>query len=138
MSCLQFQKLQTQQVSQLVWKKKFSPFDQAMVKGCTCRSPRRNPSQGGEDEPAEGPPEAPTKDSNTPTLSPAVSRTPTPVPAPAPAPPSGDELFKQFMKAYLKSNQGPTQPLAERERPLKVKVPNVYYGKSHMDCYQFC
>ena len=32
------------------------------------------------------------------------------------------------------------EPKAEvpRERPLKAKVPDVYFGKSHMDCYHFC
>ena len=98
----------------------------------TRRSPRRNPPPGGEDELAGGPPGAPTEGSNTPTHSPAVSR------APTPAPPSTDELFKRFMKAYLESNQRPSQPPEERERPLKAKVPDVYYGKLHMDCYHFC
>ena len=42
------------------------------------------------------------------------------------------------MKAYLESNQGPRPPPAEREQSLKAKVPEVYYGKSHMDCYHFC
>ncbi len=23
-------------------------------------------------------------------------------------------------------------------KPLKVKSPNLYYGKSHMECYNFC
>ena len=101
-----------------------------MAGPCSCRSPRRNPPPDGEDE--GGPPGAPTEGSHTPTHSPAVSR------APTPAPPSNDELFKRFMKAYLESNQGPNQPPEERERPLKAKVPDVYYGKSHMDCYHFC
>ena len=49
--------------------------------------------------------------------SPAPSRNPTPgpklvsalipAPVPAPAPLFSDELFRQFMRAYLKSNQGP-------------------------------
>ena len=32
------------------------------------------------------------------------------------------------------------EPKAEvpRKRPLKAKVPDVYFGKSHMDCYHFC
>ena len=42
------------------------------------------------------------------------------------------------MRAYLESNQGPRQPPAEREQSLKAKVPEVYYGKSYMDCYHFC
>ena len=72
----------------------------------TCRSPCHNSPQGGEDESVEDPPRAPTKGSNTLTLFLAISQTPTLVPAPALAPPSTDELFKQFMKAYLESNQG--------------------------------
>ena len=42
------------------------------------------------------------------------------------------------MKAYLESNQGPSQPPEERKRLLKAKVPDVYYGKLHIDCYHFC
>ena len=49
-----------------------------------------------------------------------------------------NELFKKFMKVYLESNQGPRQPLMEHERPLKAKVLELYYGKSHIDCYYFC
>ena len=98
----------------------------------TCRSPRRNPPLGGEDELTGGPPGAPTKSSHTPTHSPTVSW------APTPALLSTDKLFKQFMRAYLESNQGPSQPLEEREQPLKAKIPDVYYGKLHMDCYHFC
>ena len=32
------------------------------------------------------------------------------------------------------------EPKAEvpRKRPLKAKVPDVYFGKLHMDCYHFC
>ena len=81
-------------------------------------------------------------------ISPAASYNPTPgpklvlalIPAPvlAPALPSSNELFKQFMKVYLESNQGLRQPPAERKRSLKAKVPKVYYGKLHMDCYHFC
>ena len=42
------------------------------------------------------------------------------------------------MKAYLETNQGPRQPPTERKQTFKVKVPEVYYGKSYMDCYHFC
>ena len=73
-----------------------------------------------------------------PKLVPALIPAPVPAPVPAPALPSSDELFRQFMRAYLESNQGPRPPPAERERSLKAKVPEVYYGKSHMDCYHFC
>ena len=109
-----------------------------MTGPCIRRSPCRNPPQGGKNEPVEGPPGAPTKGSNIPIPSSAVSWTPTPVPTLASALLSTDESFKQFMKAYLESNQRLNQPLAERKRPLKAKVPDVYYGKSHLVCYQFC
>ena len=80
----------------------------------------------------------PTQGNNTPTLSLAVSWTLTPVSAPTFTPLSTDELFKQFMKAYLESNQRPSQLLAERKQTLKAKVLNVYYGKLYIDCYYFC
>ena len=73
-----------------------------------------------------------------PELIPALNLAPIPALVPAPAPPSSNELFKQFMRAYLESNQGLKQPPTERERSLKAKVPEVYYGKLHMDCYHFC
>ena len=115
-----------------------------------CRSPRRNlpPLDPVEDELAREP--GPVEGPHSGSTSPALSRNPTPgpelvpalnpapVPAPVPAPPASDELFRQFMRAYLESNQGPRQPPAEREQSLKAKVPEVYYGKSHMDCYHFC
>ena len=45
---------------------------------------------------------------------------PAPVPALAPALVAINELFKQFMKAYLELNQRPRQPLAECEQVLKA------------------
>ena len=45
-----------------------------------------------------------------------------PLSAPTPTPVPIDKLFKKFMKAYLESNQGPRQHLAEREQTLKAKV----------------
>ena len=53
------------------------------------------------------------------------------------APVAINELFKQFIKAYLKSNQGPRKPPAKCEQPLKAKVLEMYYVKLHMDCYYF-
>ena len=121
-----------------------------------CRFPRRNlpPLDPVEDELAKEP--GPVGGSHSGSTSPALSCNPTPGPAlnpalnpapvpapipapvPAPAPPSSDELFRQFMRAYLESNQGPKLPPAEHERSLKAKVPKVYYDKSHMDCFHFC
>ena len=42
------------------------------------------------------------------------------------------------MKPYLESNQGPTQLLLERKQTSKAKIPKIYYGKLHIDCYHFC
>ena len=121
---------------------------------CPCCSLRRNlfPIDHIEDELAKNP--GPTNSfylGNTsptpfhnPTPGPALvfALIPTPVPAPVPTLTpvlsSSDELFRQFMKAYLKSNQDPRQPLAKRKQLFKAKVPQVYYGKLHIDCYHFC
>ena len=71
-----------------------------------CRSSHRNPPPGDKDELVRGPSGAPTKDRNTLTFSSPVSWALTLAPTPAPtfALPSTNELFKQFMKAYLESN----------------------------------
>ena len=87
--------------------------------GSTSPAPSRNPSPG-------------------PELVSALIPAPVPTPVPAPAPLSSDELFKQFMRAYLESNQRLRQLLAEHKQSLKTKVPEMYYGKLHMDCYHFC
>ena len=116
------------------------------------RSPRRNlpPLDPVEDELAREP--GPVGGPHSGSTSPALSRNPTPGPklvsalnpapvptlVPTPAPPSSNKLFRQFMRAYLESNQGPRQPPAECKQSLKAKVPEMYYGKSHMDCYHFC
>ena len=63
---------------------------------------------------------------------------PVPVPAPTLPPVTTNKLFTKFMKAYLETNQGLRQLPAEREQTFKAKVLEVYYGKSHMDCYHFC
>lgn len=58
------------------------------------------------------------------------------------------ELFKQFIKTYkpsakvLKQNkvqagQACTSTKSQK-RFLKAKVPNVYYGRLHIDCFHFC
>ena len=43
-----------------------------------------------------------------------------------------------ILKIFSKT-QG-QEPKAEvpHEWPLKAKISNVYFGKSHMDCYYFC
>ena len=115
-----------------------------------CRSPRRNspPLDPVEDELAKEP--GPVGGPHSGSTSPAPSRNPSPgpelvpalnpapVPAPTPAPVASEELFKKFIKAYLETNQELRQPPEERKQTFKAKVPEVYYGKSHMDCYHFC
>ena len=113
-----------------------------------CCSPHRNPPpiDPVEDELAKDP--GSVGGPNSGSTSPAPSCNPIPGPdlvpalipapvlAPTPAAVTSDELLKKFMKAYLETNQGPKQP--ERKRTLKAKVLEVYYGKSHIDCYHFC
>ena len=112
----------------------------------TRRSPRCNSLPSGEDELAEGAPGAPTEGSNTLTPFPPVSPAQTPASAQDPSPPSNEELFQQFIKAYLENknqNQNPALPPTPIqaklwEQPLKAWFPNLYYGNSHLDCYRFC
>ena len=113
-----------------------------------CHSPCRNspPIDPVEDEIARDP--GPVGDPHSGSTSLVLSYNPTsgpelvpalipaPVPTPTPAPVATNELFKKFMKAYLETNQGPRQP--ERKQTLKAKVLEVYYSKSHIDCYHFC
>ena len=114
------------------------------------RSPCRNPTETGRDEPAGGAqrsplangsgsplPAPPPADSRVPT--PAASRTPTPAPAPPLAPAKyTDADFHQFMKVFMDSQGRRRTHEGPQESPLKARFPNMYYGKSHMDCYQFC
>ena len=88
------------------------------------RSPRQNPLPTSGNKPAGA---APTKGSSTPTPTPAVVLNP------------DNELFKQFMKAYLKA-QTPALTTVEIEakpceRPLKAWLPDLYYGDLHIECY---
>ena len=112
-----------------------------MARPTACRSPCQNPPLTGKDElagAALGP--APTEGSNTSTPAPAVSRVPIPAPtdvsvaAPSPAlaltataPFSDNELFKQFMKAYLEAEvPGRTEVDPKpRKQPLKAQFSNL-------------
>ena len=52
--------------------------------------------------------------------------------------PTSEDLFTKFMKVFIKTMQAQAQALAEpRERPLKAKTPETYWGKSHIECYHF-
>ena len=64
---------------------------------------------------------------------PTLPETPTP---PLVLPPTED-LFTKFMKVFIETTQA--QALAEpRERSLKARSLETYWGKSHMECYHFC
>ena len=41
------------------------------------------------------------------------------------------------MKVFIDTTQARDQ-LEPRERPLKARTPEIYSGKSQMDCYYFC
>ena len=127
-----------------------------MAKALICRSPRRNSTFTGKDRlPGATPGLSPTDGSNTSTLTSAISHVPTfalpvatiaassPVSAFAIAPTIAlsfeNELFKQFMKAYLET-QVPGQITLEidpepRKQPLKAWFLDLYYGNLHMDYY---
>ena len=85
---------------------------------------------------------APTEGNGTPIPTPVMSRAFTPAPATTlPFALSLDnELFKQFMKAYLEAQvPGRTEIDPEScKQPLKTRFPELDYGNIHMDCYQFC
>ena len=112
-----------------------------MARPNACRSPYQNPLSTGKDEPTRA---ACTEGIGTPTSTLAVSQAPTPAPVVTPAVVlnSDNELLKQFMKAYLEA-QTPAQTAAEKdaepyERPLKARLPDLYYGDLHIECYRFC
>ena len=119
------------------------------------RSPCRNSLPTGKDEPA-GP--APTEGSDTYTPAPAVSRAPTPAPAPAPAPPLApapvdadatvryseadlQRILRTVLEVRPLAPAPAPQPLVfpdgPCERPLKARFPELYCGKTHMECYNF-
>ena len=90
-------------------------------------------------------PPASRSDSKSDELGALEKCTPAPSHASAPAPVE-PILALKYSKADLMrilkifSETKGQEPKAEvpRERPLKAKVPDVYFGKSHMDCYHFC
>ena len=109
-----------------------------MARPLACCNPCRNPPPTGKDE-LDG--AIPTEGSGTPTPTPVMSGAPTPAPANdlAASPSSDTKLFKQFMKTYLKAQvQGQTKIDSEScKQLLKAQFLDLYYGNSHMGCYQF-
>ena len=101
------------------------------------RSPCQNSSPAGKDKFVST---ARTEGSNTLIPTPAVLRARTPALAIALF--SDNKLFKQFMKAYLKT-QVQAWIVAEIDpkpckQSFKAWFSDFYYDNLHMDCHQFC
>ena len=47
-----------------------------------------------------------------------------------------EEDLQRIFRTVLKTRVSSFHSL--REKPLKAKLPDVYYGKSHIECYNFC
>ena len=47
------------------------------------------------------------------------------------------DLIK-ILKIFLETKSQEPKAEVPCEQPLKAKVPDVYFGKLHMDCYHFC
>ena len=63
--------------------------------------------------------------------------------APAPVEPTlalkySEADLMRILKIFSETKGQEPKAEVPRERPLKAKVPDVYFGKSHMDCYHFC
>ena len=44
--------------------------------------------------------------------------------------------LQKILRTVLKTQAPPSDGI--REKLLKARLPNVYYGNSHMECYNFC
>ena len=87
---------------------------------------RASPEEGTPAPSDVGPPDAPAPDA--------------PVPAPAPARYTEEDLqriTKLCMDSFLQAQASRPEP-GPRESPLKAQFPDLYHGKSHMECYHFC
>ena len=121
-----------------------------MARPCACRSPCWNPPPSGKDEHAGAAPgPAPTDDSETPTYTHTMSCILTPAPAPPPALVNSIARYsKKDLQWIFKTVLETTalglalQPLVFLNGPLtkflKARFPNLYYSKTHIECYNFC
>ena len=132
-----------------------------MAQSSTCRSSCQNPLFDGKDKLIGG---LPTKVSNCCTLAPAVPRAPTsaviPVVALLAAFSSADfsvvryleKSLYQIVRTIFEARSLPPPTLTfvlapiviaashnegSRERPLKARFPDIYQGKTHLECYDF-
>ena len=60
----------------------------------------------------------------------------------APTPASTNNLFRQFMLAYIENRRPPILAQAPalvepKIQPFRAKFPEFYFGKSYLDCYRF-
>lgn len=128
---LQFLLLQTQRVSHPAREKQLFDFKE-MAPGSHVR---RGPSSSSEpDELANDLESSVFSDAVASTLgafAPGVS---------APAPDYLQRVTKLRMGAFIQGQASRLEPDQQgpRERPLKARLPDLYYGKSHMECYHFC
>lgn len=129
-----------------------SPFNLATNPTINSAGSAQDPAEGPAKGPGEGPAEsASTAGSEAATIpshtdTPAASRVP--IPASAPTPTSTKNLLQQLittyaatLKALEQSQTAQTQAGANqepREKLLKDRNLDLYLGKLHIDCYNFC
>ena len=98
--------------------------------------PRRNPPRSaGHSDPDEL---GDSSEQGTPSPSDAG---PPDAPVPAPAKYAKEDLqamTKVCIDSILQAQAVRPEPASHREGQLKARFPNLYYGKSHMECYHFC
>ena len=124
----------------------------SIAQSSACHSPRQNPHNG-KNELAGG---TPTEGSNRRTPTPATTHAPTPTIAPVVAPFVISGFVKSFVVRYSKNNlqrilktvlnSRPPVPVPAPivagaphyeglcERPLKTRFPDIYQGKTHLEC----
>ena len=44
----------------------------------------------------------------------------------------------RILKIFLETKGQEPKAKVPRKQPLKAKIPDIYFGKSHIDCYHFC
>ena len=92
---------------------------------------------------------APEKGTSAPshTSTSALSHISTPASRPASAPDLAESTLAlkyskadlmKILKIFLKTKGQESKAQVPRKQPLKTKIPDVYFKKSHIDCYYFC
>ena len=120
-----------------------------MAGTCACRSHCQNFQPVGEDDCAGTTPETPTNDSSTPSHTPALSRVIISAPSPFSALANStnrysEKDFQRIFKTVLEARAPNPAPQLlvflnrPRRRPLKTSFSNLYCGKTHIECYNFC